>query len=139
MATKYRLLAPAFMDGAYREVGHIFELAEGVLGPHRAVVHGPDIVHHDGDRDGDREVGKAHDEPLYEEVTEAPTEVFGDAERMPSVADADWGARPEHGSSVADPNWPGQSVEPENEEYEDLEQEDSLAPEPKGKKKKKKK
>ncbi len=69
MATKrYRLLTRAQMNGALREPGYVFELADGELGPHRTVVasnHGASIADHDHpDRRNDVE-----DVPLYEEVT----------------------------------------------------------------------
>ena len=63
---KFRLLAQAFMHGALREAGHIFELAEGELGPHRS-----EIVHHervDVGKDSNRHPPVARDVPLYEPV-----------------------------------------------------------------------
>jgi hypothetical protein len=35
---RYRLLARAQMDGAVRDPGYVFTLAEGARGPHRTVV-----------------------------------------------------------------------------------------------------
>lgn len=50
MPTRNRLLARAEIDGALRDPGYIFTLADGVLGPHRTVVasnHGAQITDHE--------------------------------------------------------------------------------------------
>lgn len=69
MAKRYRLLTRAQMDGAVRDPGYIFELAEGELGPHRTVLssnHGAQLADHDHpDRKND-----LIDVPQYEEMPE---------------------------------------------------------------------
>jgi hypothetical protein len=100
MAKRYRLLARAFMDGGLREAGHIFTLGEGELGPHRTVIHGADSVHMENQRDADREIPKARDEPLYEELVEAP-EVPIEERHAQEVADFDNRANAEYGSMLA--------------------------------------
>lgn len=65
--TQYRLLARAELDGAIREPGYIFTLADGEIGPHRTVVasdHGAQITDH---MNATQEMV---DIPLYEEVKE---------------------------------------------------------------------
>jgi hypothetical protein len=69
MAKRYRLLTRAQMNGAVRDPGYIFELAEGELGPHRTVLasnKGAQLADHDHpDREND-----LIDVPLYEEAPE---------------------------------------------------------------------
>jgi hypothetical protein len=63
MVTKrYRLLGRAEMNGAIREPGYVFELPDGVLGPHRTV-----IARHDGASLA-AGVPQGVDEPMYEEI-----------------------------------------------------------------------
>jgi len=97
---RYRLLAKAFMDGAVREPGHEFTLEEGQLGPHRTVVHGADTVHMEADRDADREVPKARDEPLYEEIEEKPEEPIEERHRR-ELAEFDERCNAEYDSMLA--------------------------------------
>ena len=62
---RYRLLARAQFQGAVREPGYEFTLAEGEKGPHRTVVasnHGAAIANHKGD--------ELKDEPLYAEIVD---------------------------------------------------------------------
>lgn len=71
--TQYRLKTRAEINGAIREPGYIFTLADGELGPHRTVVasnHGAQITDHMNSEQA------LLDEPLYEEVKEDdPAEV----------------------------------------------------------------
>lgn len=63
---RYRLLARAQFQGAVREPGYEFTLADGEKGPHRTVVasnHGASIADHKG--------SELKDEPLYAEVAES--------------------------------------------------------------------
>lgn len=65
---RYRLLAKAEIDGAVREPGYIFTLAEGQVGPHRTVLassHGAQLVDHL------QQSQDLADVPLYEEIVEA--------------------------------------------------------------------
>lgn len=67
MPTRNRLLARAEIDGAIRDPGYIFTLADGVLGPHRTVVasnHGAQITDHMN------AVSEITDMPLYVPVDE---------------------------------------------------------------------
>ena len=73
--TKYRLLAPAQLDGAHRLPGYIFELPEGVRGPHKSVQKSPDL--HAASMDTvsqqafqGKYAGDWEDIPLFEEVRE---------------------------------------------------------------------
>lgn len=70
MAQRYRLLARAFMDGALRDPGYVFTLAEGETGPHRTVEHGTDQVDLDPNSEGygNTKPGALRDVPLYEEI-----------------------------------------------------------------------
>jgi hypothetical protein len=66
---RYRLTARAEMHGEVREPGYIFTLADGEIGPHRAVnasSHGAQIADHLGPGQ------ELIDEPLYEEVVDDP-------------------------------------------------------------------
>lgn len=67
---RYRLTAPAQMDGAVRGRGHEFTLAEGQMGPHRAVRVTHDHIDYDPANgiDANHVPGEMKDEPLYEEV-----------------------------------------------------------------------
>lgn len=67
MAKRYRLLARAELDGAIRDPGYIFTLADGVLGPHRTVKatnKGAQITDHMNMEEA------LVDEPLYNEIVE---------------------------------------------------------------------
>lgn len=80
--THYRLLARAELDGAIREPGYLFALADGEKGPHRTVVasdHGAQITDHmNATQD-------MVDVPLYEEVKDEPKPLVGSKE--PKISD----------------------------------------------------
>lgn len=61
---RYRLTERAFMNGAVREPGYEFTLAEGEKGPHRGVVQAEDTI----SIGGERRLPPAIDVPLYEPV-----------------------------------------------------------------------
>ena len=65
---KFRLMAQAFMNGALREAGHIFELAEGELGPHKSVIESHEKI--EVGKDSNRHPPVTRDVPLYEPVKE---------------------------------------------------------------------
>jgi hypothetical protein len=58
MTKLYRLLSRAQLDGAVRDLGYVFTLAEGECGPQKTVVWSMP----------DRSTPRTHDEPLYEEI-----------------------------------------------------------------------
>ncbi len=79
---RYRLLTRAHMDGALQDVGYVFTLAEGRLGPMRAAVASDHGANHEGNP------GRLVDVPLYEEVVDKPAVPEG-----PDGSDAKQGAK----------------------------------------------
>jgi hypothetical protein len=72
MTKQYRLLARAQLDGAVREPGYVFTLADGELGPHRTVRASNAGAARDAvaARGGPDDLTQMRDDPLYEEVKE---------------------------------------------------------------------
>jgi hypothetical protein len=66
MTKRYRLLTRAQLDGAVREPGYVFTLAEGELGPHRTVRASNAGAAVTGVPDD----GQMRDDPLYAELKE---------------------------------------------------------------------
>ena len=76
MATKYRLLERAQIDGAVRDPGYVFELPEGVRGPHRSVITKHELHASSIDSNMDewftgRWACQAEDVPCFEIIQEA--------------------------------------------------------------------
>jgi hypothetical protein len=79
---RYRLLARAQVDGAVREPGYVFTLAEGGRGPHKTMVASntggvawrqfsePELLPPEARRWHEDKDDPMRDEPLFEEVGE---------------------------------------------------------------------
>jgi hypothetical protein len=64
MTQRCRLLVRAQMNGGICEPGHLFDLADGELGPHKTVIHAHERL--DIANDAQRLLPDYVDEPLYE-------------------------------------------------------------------------